>query len=318
MVRLEDVWLFTRVTVLGSFSNAAREAGVLPGQVSAAILRLEQQLDTRLFARSTRSLRLTAEGEKYLPYAREMLSVMQAGQQSLNKDTDELQGTLRIALPSDSGRNLLLPWISEFCQNHRGLSLQLSVSDQLSDVFRDPIDVAIRYGIPDNRNYIARVLSAHNRRVLTASPEYLQRYGRPQSLDELHQHQCLLYSLNGHVYDKWLFPADQTVRQLTLTSRWQCDDADIARRWAVDGRGIVYKSWIDVSSDVAAGRLEIVLPQQPGEAAPLHLICPHRQQFSPAVRLLYNALSSHLQHITDQLSRYTGSNNPGDTEKRLD
>ena len=301
MVRLEDIWLFTRVAALGSFSNAAREAGLLPGQVSAAIARLEQRLDTRLFARSTRNLRLTAEGENYLPFASEMLSVMQAGQQSLKKGTDELQGTLRIALPSDCGRNLLLPWISEFCQQHQGLTLQLSVSDQVSDVFRDPIDVAIRYGVPDNRSYVARVLADSNRRVLAASPEYLKKHGHPQSLDDLLHHQCLVYSLNGHVYDKWQFPQQDKLRQLHLTSRWQCDDADIVRRWAVDGRGIVYKSWLDVSSDVQSGRLEIVLPEIAGEAAPLYLICPHRQQLSPAVRQLYRGLSDYLQKIIRQL-----------------
>jgi DNA-binding transcriptional LysR family regulator len=74
MVRLEDLQLFVRTAALGSFSNAAREVDLLPGQVSAAILRLERELDIRLFARSTRSLKLTAEGEQYLPYAEEVLS----------------------------------------------------------------------------------------------------------------------------------------------------------------------------------------------------------------------------------------------------
>jgi DNA-binding transcriptional LysR family regulator len=70
-----------------------------------------------------------------------------------------------------------------------------------------------------------------------------------------------------------------------------CDDADVARRWAVEGRGIAYKSWLDVCADVRAGRLEIVLPEQPGEAAPLNLICPHRKQFFPAIRRLYAMLA---------------------------
>ncbi len=145
MVRPEDLQLFVRVAALGSFSAAAREAGLLPGQVSAAIGRLEQRLENRLFTRSTRSLRLSAEGEKYLPYAHEILAVMQAGQESLQNRSDELRGTLRIALPSDCGRHLLLPWITEFFSRHSGLTLQLSLSDQISDVFRDPIDIAIRW-----------------------------------------------------------------------------------------------------------------------------------------------------------------------------
>ncbi|MCQ7044118.1 LysR family transcriptional regulator, partial [Escherichia coli] len=84
---------------------AAREADLLPGQVSAAVHRLERDLDKRLFARSTRSLRLTAEGEKYLPFAQELLAVVQAGEESLHSD-NELQGELKVAMPSDIGRNV--------------------------------------------------------------------------------------------------------------------------------------------------------------------------------------------------------------------
>ncbi len=301
MVRPEDLRLFLRVAALGSFSRAAREAGILPGQVSAAIQRLETRLNTRLFARSTRSLRLSAEGEKYLPYAQEILSVMQAGEEILHQRDNEIRGTLRIALPSDCGRNLLLPWISDFCSSHRELTLQLSLSDHMSDIFRDPVDIAIRYGIPDNRQYIAQPLAEENRRVLVASPDYLARCGQPHTPEQLAQHTCLLYSLKGHIYDKWAFPQAGGMQRIALTSQWLCDDADVVRRWAVAGHGIAYKSWIDVSEDVVAGRLKLLLTDIPGEPAPLYLICPHRKEFSPAIRLLRSELSRHLQEITGRL-----------------
>lgn len=301
MIRLEDVTLFVRAAALGSFSNAAREADLLPGQVSAAVHRLERDLDKRLFARSTRSLRLTAEGEKYLPFAQELLAVMQAGEESLHSGDNELQGELKVAMPSDIGRNVLLPLITRFCDQHPKISLRLSLSDQVSDVFRDPVDVAIRYGVLDNSSYVALPLAENNRRVLAASPAYLEKHGRPTSLDEVTQHHCLLFTMNSHVYDRWCFPENGTRRQLTVKSRLLCDDADVARRWAVEGMGIVYKSWIDISADVQAGRLEMLLPDQPGEAAPLNLICPHRKQFSPAIRQLHSALRTHLTAITQLL-----------------
>lgn len=300
MIRLEDVTLFVRAAALGSFSNAAREADLLPGQVSAAVHRLERDLDKRLFARSTRSLRLTAEGEKYLPFAQELLAVVQAGEESLHSD-NELQGELKVAMPSDIGRNVLLPLITRFCELHPKITLRLSLSDQVSDIFRDPVDVAIRYGVLDNSSYVALPLAENNRRVLAASPAYLARHGRPASLDEVTQHHCLLFTLNSHAYDKWSFPENGTRRQLTVKSRLLCDDADVARRWAIEGMGIVYKSWIDLSADVQAGRLEILLPEQPGEAAPLNLICPHRKQFSPAIRQLHSTLRTHLTAITQLL-----------------
>lgn len=298
MIRLEDVTLFVRAAALGSFSSAAREAAILPGQVSAAVNRLERDLNKRLFARSTRSLRLTAEGEAWLPYAQEMLNIVQAGAERLQSNDDELQGELKIAVPSDIGRNILLPVITDFCANHPKISLQLFLSDQVSDVFRDPVDIAIRYGVLENSSYVALPLAEDNRRVLAASPDYLAKYGRPQRLDDLLHHHCLLYMLNGHAYDKWSFPDSGVRRQLKVNSRLMSDDADLARRWAIAGMGIVYKSWIDISADVLAGRLDVLLPEQPGEPAPLNLICPHRRQFSPAIRELHSQLRAHLKDIT--------------------
>ncbi|WP_409308737.1 LysR substrate-binding domain-containing protein [Pectobacterium sp. B1J-3] len=304
MIRLEDLTLFVRSAALGSFSNAAREANLLPGQVSAAIQRLERELDIRLFARSTRSLRLTAEGEKYLPFAHEMLEILKSSQETLHGETHEIQGEIKIAMPSDIGRNVLLPWITEFCDSHPKLTLRLFLSDHVSDVFRDPVDIAIRYGVTENGSYVALPLAEDNRRVLVAAPRYLEKAGHPQVLEDLHQHHCLLYSLNGRLYDKWVFPENGARRYITVKGRLQSDDADIARRWALEGLGIVYKSWIDVSQDVEAGRLEVLLPEQQGEAAPLHLICPHRKQFSPAIRQLHMKLREHLLKRTALLQTY--------------
>ncbi|ELQ6151589.1 LysR family transcriptional regulator [Cronobacter turicensis] len=319
MIRLEDVTLFVRSAALGSFSSAAREADILPGQVSAAVNRLERDLNKRLFARSTRSLRLTAEGEAWLPYAQEMLNILQAGAERLQGGDNEIQGELKIAVPSDIGRNVLLPVITAFCEKHPKVSLRIFMSDNVSDVFRDPVDVAIRYGVLENSSYVALPLAEDNRRVLTASPAYLEKHGRPQTLDDLVLHHCLLYTLNGHVYDKWSFPENGVKRQLTVSSRMLCDDADLARRWAVAGMGIAYKSWIDVSADVLAGRLEVLLPEQPGEAVPLNLICPHRKQFSPAIRELHGLLRDHLTSLTALMRAHLhASVKPSPGFRRLD
>ena len=290
MIRLDDLSLFVRAAALGSFSQAAREVNLLPGQASAAIGRLERELDIRLFARSTRSLRLTDEGKRYLPFAQDALQALRDGVDGMRGEDAPLSGTLQVAAPSDFGRNVLLPWITEFRRAHPGLDIQLLVSDQVADVFRDPVDIALRYGQIDDASYIALPVAPHNRRVLIAAPDYLARHGRPPTLAALADHACLAYRLRGRVYDRWCFalPAGEQVVQVkgALVS----DDADVVRRWAVMGEGIAYKSWLDVCNDVAEGRLEVVLPEVPGEATPLSLVCPHRKQFSPAVKLLHALL----------------------------
>ncbi len=243
MIRIDDLGLFVRTAALGSFSNAAREAGLLPGQVSAAIQRLERELDIRLFARSTRSLKLTAEGEQYLPYAQEVLATLSEGRDRLHGERQVLRGSLRISAPSDLGRNVLPRWLGEFREAHPGLVLKLSLSDELADVFRDPVDVALRYGVAEHGSFVALPLAEHNRRVLVASPDYLARHGRPASLDELGAHRCLLFVRGGRVYDRWVFPEGEGRRLVAVGGGLHCDDADLARRWAVDGFGVAYKSW---------------------------------------------------------------------------
>ena len=290
MIRIDDLALFVRSAALGSFSHAAREVNLLPGQASAAIGRLERELDIRLFARSTRSLRLTEEGKRYLPYAQDALQALRDGYDGMRGENAALSGTLQVAAPSDFGRNVLLPWIGEFRRAHPGLDIQLLVSDQVADVFRDPVDIALRYGQIDDASFIALPVAPDNRRVLVAAPSYLERHGRPQVLSDLTAHSCLAYRLRGRIYDRWSFRLHEGEQVVQVTGSLVSDDADVVRRWAVAGEGIAYKSWLDVSADVTGGRLEVLLPTIPGEATPLNLVCPHRKQFSPAVKLLHALL----------------------------
>ncbi|QKN81180.1 LysR family transcriptional regulator [Scandinavium goeteborgense] len=304
MLRLEDLTLFVRAAALGSFSEAAREAGLPPAQVSAAIKRLETQLNIRLFARSTRSLRLTPEGETWLPFATQMLDTLHAGLQQIQAPEDEVRGTLQIAVPSDLGRNLLLSVFQAFRQRHPALRLRILFSDSLTDVFKDPVDVAFRYGNNDDASFISLPVASENRRVLVASPEWIARHEVPKTPEELRQHDVLTYILRGRVYDRWTFIRDGQMQEVQVNSSVMSDDAEVIRRLAIAGEGIANKSWLDVSDDIAQGRLNIILPDYQGDKVPLNMICPHRKQLSTAVRLLYDAVSEKcatiMQHMPDR------------------
>ncbi|WP_200540141.1 LysR family transcriptional regulator [Klebsiella pneumoniae] len=297
MFRLEDLTLFVRAAALGSFSDAARKAGQQPAQVSAAIKRLETILNIRLFARSTRSLRLTPEGETWLPYATQMLDTLEAGLQKIQTPDDEVRGMLQIAVPSDLGRNLLLTLFRDFRQRHPALRLRLLFSDQLTDVFKDPVDVAFRYGNNDDASFISLPVAPENRRVLVASPEWIARHGEPQTLEELSQHNALIYILRGRPFDRWSLSLDGVVQQQKVSGTVMSDDAEVIRRLAIAGEGIAYKSMLDVSDDLRAGRLRRLLPRYQGDVVPLNLICPHRKQLSAAVRLLYEEVKSHCEGL---------------------
>lgn len=301
MLRLEDLTLFVRAAALNSFSEAAREAGLPPGQVSSAIKRLEKALNIRLFARSTRSLRLTPEGEAWLPFARQMLETLQKGLDKIRAPDDDIQGTLQISVPSDLGRNLLLNVFQEFRRRHPALRLRVLFSDRLADVFKDPVDVAFRYGSSDDASFIALPVAPENRRVLVASPQWIAANGEPMTPEDLAGYDALTYVLRGRLFDRWTLSGNGAVHNIDVRSVFMSDDAEVIRRLAIAGEGIAFKSWLDVSEDVRAGRLKVLLADYAGDNVPLTMICPHRKQLSAAVRLLYEAVKAHCEPLLKPL-----------------
>jgi DNA-binding transcriptional LysR family regulator len=301
LLRLEDLNVFVRAADSGSLSAAARDLGVAPAVASTAIKRLERTLDTPLFIRSTRSLRLTREGERYLQHVREVLRLLADGQAEISRDKAALGGTLHIAAPSDFGRNVLLEWLDEFQLAHPKLAMRLRFSDRVTDMYRQPVDLAIRYGLPEDSNLIALPLAAANRRVLCASPAYLARHGPPASIDALRQHNCLLFMLGDQVHNRWRFHRGRDTVEVAVKGDRVSDDAEVVRRWALSGQGIAYKSWLDMARDVQAGRLVVLLPDWQGEAAPLNLLCPHRTLLSAAVTRLRDDLQARCNVLVAQM-----------------
>ncbi len=296
MKALADLQLFVATTEAGSLSAAARRLGLTPAAASVAIKRLESELGVSLLLRTTRKQRLSPQGEVFLGYARQALDALQAAQASLQARQEEIQGCLRVSVPSDLGRNVIQPWLDDFLAHHPGLDLHLQVSDRLADVYGQPVDILVRYGAPPDSTLVALPLAPHNRRILVASPAYLARRGRPQAPQDLVDHDTLCYMLGEHVHDHWRFqtpagaPLDVVVR-----ARRVADDGELVRRWAVAGQGIAYKSTLDVADDLRAGRLVPVCEAWPTELSPLYLMCADRRQLSSAVRLLHAHLSERLR-----------------------
>ncbi|MYM37572.1 LysR family transcriptional regulator [Duganella sp. FT50W] len=285
MLRLDDLTVFVRTADRGSLSAAARELEISPALASAAVKRLEGELKLRLFARTTRSLRLTEEGEHYLRHAREALRLLKEGHDALIQGQASLGGTLKISLPSDLGRNMVLGWLDAFQAQYPRVTLQLSISDRVADMYRQPVDIAIRYGAQEDSSLIALPLAPDNRRVLVAAPAYLQQHGQLEALEDLARHNCLRFMLEDVIHDRWSFYRDAHAGPAVVhvNGNRSADDADVVRRWAVAGVGVAYKSRLDVSADLRAGRLQVLLPGVLGEPAPLNLLCMHRSQISPTV-----------------------------------
>ncbi|TLX58513.1 LysR family transcriptional regulator [Stutzerimonas nosocomialis] len=286
MLHFDDLNLFVRTADAGSLSAAARELDVSPAVASAALKRIEAALEARLFARSTRSLRLTPEGEAFLAHARAATASLLEGHRLLAGGKATIGGVLQLSAPSDFGRNVLMPWLDEFQAQHPQLQVRLLLGDRVSDLFRQPVDIALRYGTPEDSSLVALPLAEWNRRVLCAAPAYLARFGAPQRVEQLGEHNCLLYMLGGRPHDQWRFYEGHREVRVKVGGDRTSDDADAVRRWAVDAKGLAYKSWLDVAGDVRAGRLKVLFADRLGEPTPLNLICAHRAQLSKPVHLL--------------------------------
>lgn len=287
MSSILDLEIFARIADDGSISAAARSLGITPAAASIALKRLETRLGCRLLARSTRSLRLTEEGRRYLDSVRLALAALEDGEQALKQQGQGLAGVLQLSAPSDFGRNALLPWLDDFKRQHPQLRFQLRLDDRHADLFRDSVDVALRFGVPGDSSLVALPILAGHRRVVCASPQYLARHGTPQTPADLARHSALLYLRNGQPFDLWRFSRDNQGCEIQVHGDYLCDDGEVARRWALAGHGLVYKARLDVAQDIRAGRLVPLLTDWAGEPTPFNLLCPHRLQVSERVRLLH-------------------------------
>lgn len=292
MVRLDDLQVFVHAAQSGGFSAAARQLDLSPALASAAVARLEQTLGARLFVRSTRRMRLSEDGLRYLPHAQALLACAEEGSAALARGRGEISGILRLSVPSDLGRNVLLPWLEEFQRQHPGLTLSLQVSDRPADFFRDSLDAVVRYGHLADSSLVALPLVPGNRRSLCASLDYIARFGKPHAPEDLPRHNCLRYVLGDQTFERWNFHWPDGTRTIRVTGNRISDDADVVRRWAVAGLGVVYKSRLDLWPDLAAGRLVEIFPAEYGQPAPLQLLAAHRSALTPAVLALRDFLAA--------------------------
>jgi DNA-binding transcriptional LysR family regulator len=275
----------------GTLTAAARALGITPAAASATLKRLEVQLGARLFERSTRAMRLTPQGQTLLDYAGRAFELLAEGESLVAADRGALVGTIRVAAPSDLTRTALLPWFDEFLDVHPGLQLALSVGDRPLDVTRDEVDVALRYGaLPDSR-LVARKL-ADSRPVLCASPAYLRRHPAPQMPQDLLQHNCLTFHRSGRRQRVWRFARHGQWTEVRVDGDRVVDDASLARQWTLAGRGITFKSALDVQQDEASGALVRLLPDWDTEPYPLHALLPSGRFVPARVRALVDFLAA--------------------------
>jgi DNA-binding transcriptional LysR family regulator len=257
---------FVRTIETGSFSDAARLLGASPSAVSKSVARLEARLGVRLIQRSTRTLA-------------PLIQALADAEQAL-RTPDDVSGLLRVAAPSDLGRTVFAGWAERFARAHPRLKLELGIADRQVDLIREGYDVAIRVGaLLDNRLTARRLTTLQP--VLVAAPAYLARRGQPAERADLAEHACLRYLTPAGPFP-WTW-ADGS--SLVPDGPFDTNDGVVLRQAALAGAGIAQLARIAVADDLAAGRLDIVLPHLPMPGLEVHALHAYGRQAPQRVRL---------------------------------
>ncbi|GEA51601.1 LysR family transcriptional regulator [Vibrio inusitatus NBRC 102082] len=297
---LNDLKVVLKVAEFRSITAAANSLDMQMATASAAIKRVEKAIGVELFIRTTRQLRLSPAGERYLPQCEKALQLLDAAQSNIQEDLDVLGGEIRIALSSDLGRNVITPWIDDFLNDHPEVTLRSNISDSNVDFYRDSVDMALRYGSPtDASMYGFKICNVP--RLLCASPSYIKTHGAPSHPDDLKNHNGLFYQLGDIIQDEWRFKKDELSFKVKLKGNRASNDGDLVRRWCVSGHGFAIKSCLDMADDLLSGRTVNVLTDFQPTPTELWLVCPSRQSITPTVRLLRDFFRKQTRFLLVQL-----------------
>jgi DNA-binding transcriptional LysR family regulator len=299
MDRLEAMSLFVAIVDEGSLSAAGRRLNVPLATVSRKLSDLESHLGTRLITRSTRRLVLTDAGRDYLEACRQILEQVDEAERVASGAYAQVKGQLVVAAPIMFGRLHVVPVAAAFLAVQPEVDIQLRLSDRTVDLIEEHVDVALRIGALPDSNLVATQVGTI-RRVVCASPAYLDRWGIPRSLGDLSAHRCITFD-GLEDTAAWAFSgADGQKRPVPVRSRLTVSTADAAIEAAVLGLGLTRVLSYQVADALHDGRLVRVLVDEEGPAVPASLVYPGQGRLPMKTRAFIDVAVSPLR---DRLSK---------------
>ncbi|MFM0226919.1 LysR family transcriptional regulator [Paraburkholderia dipogonis] len=291
---INEIAVFVAVAQTGSFTRAAEEIGSSKSNVGKAVQRLEARLGSQLFQRTTRAVRLTEDGETYLLAAQEALEALREAEQQLASRRAEPAGRVKIDLPAGFGR-LLLPSFIQLREKYPKLTVEMALTDRMSDPVGEGWDIVVRIGaLPDDSEFTVRKL-CDLRLGLYASPEYLARRGDVKTLAELTDHDAIVFRGPTGRLRSWTARENDTVREIVPHPVLVLADGQALVEAAVAGFGITQIHDRVALPHVRAGRLVHLLPEADVDGPPVHAIISLGQKMAAKTRAVVNHLAETLQ-----------------------
>ncbi|MGF6396051.1 LysR family transcriptional regulator [Pseudomonas plecoglossicida] len=268
--RSGEMEVFAKVVDEGSLSAAARALGLTPSAVSRIIARTEQRLGTRLLLRTTRAITLTAEGDAYLHGARRILADMIEVEEAIT-DQGVPRGRLRVSAALGHGRQTVVPLVAAFSALYPQVLVDLTLSDEITDILGGQADVALRFGHLPDSSLSARLIGDTGE-VIVASPAYLERCGTPQQPEDLARHNCLRFNFRRAV-SEWPFVREGQAFSLKVAGNIECSSGEALAQMAKVGAGIARIGTFTVADELRSGELVPLLEAyNPGDREPIHAV----------------------------------------------
>lgn len=286
--------IFCAVADTLGFSSAALRLGHTPSHVSKEIARLEQRLGARLFNRTTRSVSLTEAGQRFHRDARQLVADAKLAERRLRDLSTAPTGDLKISVPVAFARSWLDDWLGEFLKTYPEIRLDMEASERLVDIVAEGFDVVVRAGYLDDSDLVAKKL-ATSRRIIVASPDYLDRNGVPKTPEDLIHHQIIDFSMRKSI-GQWSF-IDRAGKRRTvsLSPRVECNSAETEEALAADGIGITALPEFACARAISQGRLVPILEDYEEPPIGLYAIYPSRRQLAAKVRVFVDFLATKMR-----------------------
>ncbi|NKB57772.1 MAG: LysR family transcriptional regulator [Alphaproteobacteria bacterium] len=293
MDRIQTMSAFVAVAEEAGFAPAARRLGVSPPSVTRAVSELEIRLGARLFYRTTRSVRLTETGERYLADCRRILTEIEEADRHAAGIHAAPQGLVMISASALFGRIYVAPILLDLLDQYPGISFNTLFVDRIVHLIEEGVDVAVRIAeLPDSSFSAIRVGSM--RRVICASPEYLAAHGTPERPQELRDHETI-NSAHMALGGEWTLETNGKRFGVKLNSRLTVNNADTAIAGAVAGRGITRVLYYMIAQQLEAGTLKIILEDYELPAAPVHVLHKEAGHTSARTRAVVDYLAEQLR-----------------------
>lgn len=270
MDQLTSMKTFVAVVQSGSFASAADVLGISSTMVGKHIRSLETNLSTKLLNRTTRKQNLTESGHLYYNHCTEILEKIRVKESEIRESNSKPYGALKITAPITFGSECVAKAINEFVSAYPDVKIDLVLSDFVADLIGGKYDVAFRIGdIPDS-GLVARPLAPY-RLVVCASPQYIARYGEPETPSDLENHNCLLFNYHK-VLSTWTFTENSSNVSVELNGNLSINNGFALKNAALHGAGIIIQPEILVEEELQNGQLIEVMKSFPLPIRPMHLL----------------------------------------------